>query len=165
MPDHGGGGEGYSGILEAHPYKVASLRDGSRVVADAAGNDLIRVTTGRKTSTLAVLPPQPVVVTAEDPSLGARGSLYRVNTVTGAVELVATGFLGATDLAVAPNGTVYVAELFGGRISKVVDGSPQTVAEVPFPAAVEWAKGTLYATIDARGFATEGGGSLVTITP
>jgi hypothetical protein len=36
---------------------------------------------------------------------------------------------------------------------------------VPFPAAVEFHGGKLYATIDAFGFATPGGGSLVTITP
>lgn len=221
-----GGGEGYSGIVESHPYATAVGADGTRYVADAAGNTVLKVTRSNRVSTLAVLPPQEITVTAEmiealnesieqanegappeeqlalipdcveghvhafeavptdveigpdgqlyvstlpggpeDPSLGARGSVYKVNPRTGRAVQVATGFLGATNLAVAPNGDIYVAELFGGKISKAGEDGPETVAEVPFPAAVEFAGGKLYATIDAFGFATPDGGSLVTITP
>ncbi len=193
----------YNGGVDSNSYAVAILPDGSRVVADAGGNSLVKVAANKRVSTLAVLPPQPTTITAdqaamfglpdcvadktynfepvptdvevgpdgmlyvstlpggpEDPSLGARGSVYRVHPSTGAMTLIATGFLGATDLAVAPNGTIYVAELFGGRISKVVGGGGQLVAEVPAPAALEFAQGKLYATIDAFG-----NGSLVTIQP
>jgi hypothetical protein len=89
----------------------------------------------------------------EDPSAGARGSVVRVNLWRGTVETVATGFAGATDLAVAPNGDIYVAELFGGRIALVEKGSsePVTFREVATPAAVEWSPRGLYATIDALG--------------
>lgn len=96
----------------------------------------------------------------EDPSLGARGSVYTVDPRSGEVQRIATGFAGATNVAVAPEGTVYVSELFGGQVSRVVGAGGVPVASVPFPAALEWANGKLYATIDAFG-----NGSVVTITP
>ena len=84
----------------------------------------------------------------EDPSLGARGSVYNVNQRTGSSTQMATGFAGATNLAVAPNGTIYVAELFGGQVSKVVDGAPSPVAIFDSPAAVEWDRGRLLVTTE-----------------
>ena len=86
----------------------------------------------------------------ENASLGARGGVFKVNPRSGRATLIGTGFLGATNLAVAPNGTVYVAELFGGRISKLVKGGPRTVLEVTEPAALEWSNGRLYATTDVN---------------
>lgn len=197
------GGQPYSGILDSHPYSVAILADGSRIVADAGGNDVVRVAANGTISTVAVLPPAPAVVTAdmagmfglpectvgqtynfepvptdvelgpdgllyvsslpggpEDASLGARGAVFSVNLATGAVTKVAGGFLGATNLAIAPNGTIYVAEMFGSRISTVSAGTGRPFADVPSPAALEWANGKLYATIDAFG-----NGSIVTFTP
>lgn len=87
----------------------------------------------------------------EDPSAGARGSVVRVHLWRGTVETVATGFAGATDLAVSPRGDVYVAELFGGRISVIPRGeaTATTFREVSTPAAVEWSPRGLYATVDA----------------
>jgi hypothetical protein len=96
----------------------------------------------------------------EDPSLGARGSVYKVNPWSGRSKLVATGFAGATNLAVSPWGTVYVSELFGNQISKVVGNHGVPVVQVPSPAALEWFGGKLVAGIDA--FAS---GKIVTITP
>jgi DNA-binding beta-propeller fold protein YncE len=96
----------------------------------------------------------------EDPSLGARGSVYTVDPNSGAVHRIATGFAGATNVAVAPDGAVYVAELFGGQVSQIVGAGGVPVASVPFPAGLEWANGKLYASIDAFG-----NGSVVTITP
>jgi sugar lactone lactonase YvrE len=96
----------------------------------------------------------------EDASLGARGAVFSIDLATGAVTKVAGGFLGATNLAVAPDGTIYVAEMFGNRISTVSAGTPKPFADVPSPAAVEWANGKLYATIDVFG-----NGSVVTFTP
>ncbi len=196
------GGEPYNGIIESHPYSVALLADGSRVVGDAAGNTLLRVADNGSVSTLAVLPPQPLVVTEEataigipecaigstynfeavptdvelgpdgllyvsllpggpeEPVLGARGSVVTVDPATGAVEFVAGGFFAATNVAVAPDGTVYVAELFGNKISRVSGSGGVPIVEVPNPAAVEWANGKLYATVDVFG-----NGSVVTITP
>ena len=116
--------------------------DGAWAVADAGGNDILRVDRRGQVSTIAVLPRQPVTLTAEqvagmgapaclagatyafepvptdvergehgklwvstlpggpeDPSLGARGSVYTVNPWKHSTQRVATGFLGATDLA------------------------------------------------------------------
>lgn len=71
----------------------------------------------------------------EDPSLGARGSVYKI-TKRGKVIRVKTGFLGATNLAVR-DGKVYVAELFGGRISTIRNGKIVTVQKIKNPVSVE----------------------------
>ena len=65
----------------------------------------------------------------EDPSLGARGKVYRVNPHNGHVKLVASGFLGATNLALGKHGKIFVAELFGGQISVVKHGKAQKYLE------------------------------------
>ncbi len=82
----------------------------------------------------------------EDGSLGARGAVFRVNPWDGGVKEIATGFVGAVDLAVDDDGTIYVAEMFGGRITKVGHHGNRTVADVDAPGAVEYANGTLYVT-------------------
>lgn len=46
----------YNGQIESNPYAVADEGYGSALVADAAGNDIVRVA-GGKVSTVAVLPP------------------------------------------------------------------------------------------------------------
>ncbi len=168
----------YSGDVESHPYQVAYLGRGSWAVADAAGNDVLRVSRTGTVSTLAVLPPQPVEITSqmasalgapdcvagvtyafepvptdverdgrgnlwvstlpggpEDPSLGARGSVYKISP-RGTARRVATGFLSATNLAVS-RGDVYVSELFAGRVTKLHHGRRTTAVSVPRPVAVE----------------------------
>jgi hypothetical protein len=185
----------YSGIVESNAFAVAIMPDGTRVVADAAGNDLVGVGSNGQLSTLAVLPPTPPLeITAEaaaasgwpactvgahyrfepvptdvelgrdgmlyvsslpggpeDSSLGARGAVYRVNPANGQATLIASGFAGAIDLAISPAGKIYVAELFGNRISVVNSGAPAPLVDLSAPAAVEWAEGTLYATTGALG--------------
>ena len=177
----------YTGILESHPYGTTVHR-GTTYVADAAGNTILGVSAKGKVSTVAVLPPVPVTITAEaaqanglpactvghsygfepvptdvevgkggwlyvsllpggpeDGSTGANGAVVKVKARTGEVRPVATGFAGATGVAVAGNGDVYVAQLFGGQVSRIKAGSTRvrTWAEVPMPAAVEWAGGDL----------------------
>ncbi|UFN43735.1 ScyD/ScyE family protein [Nocardioides okcheonensis] len=79
----------------------------------------------------------------EDGSAGANGMVVKVKARTGAVRTVASGFAGATGVAVARNGDVYVAQLFGGQVSRVRHGSSTAKpwATVKMPAAVEWVGG------------------------
>ncbi|MGX5695814.1 ScyD/ScyE family protein [Agromyces soli] len=180
----------YPGGVDTHAYGTLSLRDAT-YVADAGMNAVLKVA-GDEVSTVAVLPPQPIVITdtmrsigepggepivldecvvgltydAEpvptDVELGSDGMLY-VSTLPGAPglgfptgsvyridptveggdpQLVATGFAGATGLAVAPNGTIYVAQMFGGTVTAIArDGSTSTFAELDSPAGVEWQNG------------------------
>lgn len=183
----------YTGIVDSHPY--ATLQVGSNTfIADAAGNDILRYRSG-KLSTVAVLPPQPTVLTEaaveanelpeclvgatliteavptdvergpdgklyvstlpggpEDPSLGARASVYRVDPKTGKVKKVAGGLLSATGLAVDARGTIFVSELFRGRIAKIKPGAstPSGFLQAPLPGDVEVrSNGDVYATINA----------------
>ncbi len=90
----------------------------------------------------------------EDASLGARGSVLKVNPWSGEVVTVATGFVGATNLAVSTRtGNIYVAELFGGaegsgQVSVLTRGSttPTALIALPSPGAIELRKGKLYVT-------------------
>lgn len=87
----------------------------------------------------------------ESPALGARGSVVKVNLFSGKTVTVASGLLSATNIAVSPRGDIYVAELFGGRISLVKKGSSTAVPfrEAALPGAVEWGLKGLYATVDS----------------
>ncbi|MDN3904825.1 ScyD/ScyE family protein [Arthrobacter sp. YD2] len=82
---------------------------------------------------------------------GVPGSVYRINPVTGVPELVASGFVGATGLALNRNGDIFVAELFGNRVSVVPAGSdtPELFLEANQPAAVELRGDGLYVAVDA----------------
>jgi hypothetical protein len=79
----------------------------------------------------------------EDPSLGARGAVYKI-TPGGRVIRVSKGYLGATNLAVTPAGKVYVAELFKNRISTIRRGHIVTVREIRSPVSVEATKTHLF---------------------
>ena len=74
---------------------------------------------------------------AEDASLGARGKVYRVNPRNGHIKLVASGFLGATNLALGKHHKIFVAELFGGQISVVKHGKAHKYLSLPGVVAVE----------------------------
>ena len=180
----------YTGIVDSHPYAVA-VDDDTRYVADAAANAILAVGRNGRTRVVAVLPPQPTVVSAdaaaangmpacvagltynfepvptdveigrdgmlyvttlpggpEDPSFGARGSVYRINPRNGSMQKVASGLAGATNLALGRHGEIFVSELFGGRVSRIVHGAPVTVLELPSPAALEFADGKLYVGYD-----------------
>jgi hypothetical protein len=80
----------------------------------------------------------------EDPSAGARGSVYLVNPWNGHSYRIATGFAGATNLAIAGR-TIYVAELFAGRISTVHNGKPRAYVGLPGAVSVEYSAGHLFA--------------------
>jgi DNA-binding beta-propeller fold protein YncE len=189
----------YPGIVESHPYATTQV-NGATFVADAAGNTILKLGKNGKLSTLAVLPAQPLKITAavaevlaemevevpecaidstmylepvptdvergpdgklyvttlpggpEDPRLGARGAVYRVDPKTGRTTKVAGGLLSPTGVAVDARGTVFVAELFGGRIAKIKKGAktPSGFFKTLMPGDVEVRKnGDLYATNQA----------------
>ena len=191
----------YTGILDSHPYAIAT-HGSTTYIAEAGGNDILAVGPSGHVRTVAVLPPQPLVVTAEtakangfpecvvgktfnfepvptdveisdgslyvttlpggpeDPSLGARGSVYKINPDSGRTRQIATGFLGATNLAISPSGRIYVSELFGDQVSRVSHGGPVPVASIVGPAALEWFNGRLYVGADVFG-----DGKIVTFKP
>jgi hypothetical protein len=202
VPKEAGGGDPQPGIVDSHPYATALLPSGAVLVADAAGNDLLRVSKSGQTRVVALLPPQPTKITKalaasqhlpkctaghtywfepvptdvevrghvaylsllpggpEDPSLGARGKVYTVNLLTGAVTQIGRNFLGATGVAVSPTGKVYVSELFGNRISTIRNGKRHKVFSVVQPSALEWHNGHLFATTN-----TFTNGSIEKFTP
>ncbi len=85
----------------------------------------------------------------EDPSLGPRASVYRVDPRTGKTKKVASGLVSATGVAVSGNGTIFVAELFAGRIAKIKRGksTPTKYLSTVLPGDVEVRRGDLYATV------------------
>jgi hypothetical protein len=85
----------------------------------------------------------------EDPSLGTRASVYKVNPQTGKSKKVASGLLSATGLAVGKTGKMFVAELFRGRIAQVKPGGePRGYLPTALPGDVEIrSNGDIYATI------------------
>jgi hypothetical protein len=182
----------YKGIVDSHAYSVDVAHAGY-FVADAAGNDILRVApNGGTPSVVTVLPPQPLKITQqaatanhlpqcvvghtynfepvptdvemghdgflyvstlpggpEDPSLGARGSVYKVNPNNGSFVRLATGIAGATNVAVTPDLKVYATELFGGHVVRIANGHATPIATLKDPAAVEYAKGKLYVSWNA----------------
>lgn len=88
----------------------------------------------------------------EDPSLGARSKVFRVNPWNGRSRQIASGLLGATNLAIGHGGKLYVAELFAGRISLVKHGRVSEYLSLPGALALESGKdGTLYAATGITG--------------
>lgn len=87
----------------------------------------------------------------EDPRLGARGAIFKVDPDGDDVELVADEILTPTGLALADNGDMYVASLFGDGVLKIdPDSGEQTVVlAAVFTADVDLRGDTLYATVNA----------------
>jgi hypothetical protein len=182
-----GGEATYKGQVDSHAYSVAAYGKGW-VVADAGANALFRVNNSGRIHTLAVLPPQPLVVSGEQaaalelpdcvigvtyafepvptdvevgrdgflyvttlpggpesPVLGARGKVWKVNPRTGTARPIASGFLGATNLALGSKGEIYVSELFAGQISVIQHGRTKVFASLPGVVAVETGNGAVWA--------------------
>ncbi len=140
-----------AGFFTAVDESLAAC-EGARYVFEPVPTD---VEIRGRTLVVSTLPGGP-----EDPSLGARGSVYTVDRFTGRTSLLGGGLLGATDVAVSPRGTVYATELFGNRVSQVTPSGPVTVAELPAPAAVEWTRGRLLVAVNVFD-----SGTLTTVTP
>ena len=92
---------------ESNPYGVAALDDGSALVADAAGNDLLRVSPDGSIETVARVMPR----TVKSPDLGEEGPPPGTPMPTEAV---------VTSVTVGPDGSYYIGELrgFPGNLGK-----------------------------------------------
>lgn len=77
----------------------------------------------------------------ESPVLGARGALWKVNPWTGKARQIASGFLGATNLAIGQRGEIYVAEYFASAISVVRHGKKSHYLDLTNVVAVESGRG------------------------
>jgi len=197
----------YSGEVYANPYALANAPGGGWYVADAGGNDILKVSPRGAIKVVYVARPQRAVVTAEaaealglpecavgatyafEPvptdvevgrrgrlfvsllpggpesgALGARGRVVKIWPRTRKSVSVASGFLGAANLALGPRHRIYVAELFANRISavRVNDnvGVVEGTIEAPAPAAVEYRDEYLYVGYDV--FNEKDGGSIST---
>jgi len=95
----------------------------------------------------------------EGPSAGANGSVFRIHHHH--AHRIATGFAGATNLAIGRHGTIYVAELSKGVISTVRHGRPHVVATLPGVVAVEYAHGSLYASTAPAALGQKAPGTVV----
>ncbi len=88
----------------------------------------------------------------EDGSLGANGALHKVDPRTGKIRTLATGFAGATGVALDPKGNAYVAELVGNQVSVVTaHHKVRVLGAFTQPAGIEWAHGTLYVSTNVFG--------------
>jgi DNA-binding beta-propeller fold protein YncE len=92
-----------------------------------------------------------LLVTTEGGGLGEQmplGAVYRIGARSGHVKKLAGHLMAPTGLGVRHDGTMYVAQLFGGQISRVDPrtGRVQPFAMVKLPAAVELSNGRVYAT-------------------
>ena len=91
---------------DSNPYGLAALADGSVLVADAAGNDLLRVKPNRRVQEVAMLKPRTVPVPAglssgpDGPPLPPAGTMIPSEAV-------------ATSVTVGTDGFWYVGELRG----------------------------------------------------
>ncbi|WP_164775096.1 ScyD/ScyE family protein [Nocardioides pantholopis] len=92
---------------ESNPFGLAVLPDGSAVVADAANNDVLRVTPSGAISTLARLSPRTVEVPDGLPATDPEGNPLPPAGTPIPAEAV------ATSVAVGSRGEVYVGELRG----------------------------------------------------
>lgn len=90
----------------------------------------------------------------EGPVLGARGKVYRVNPWNGHATVVARKLMSPTNLAIV-GGKIYVAELFGDRISRIRHGLPSEFVTLPGALSVEAGpRGTLLAGTGVTGAAS-----------
>jgi glucose/arabinose dehydrogenase len=86
----------------------------------------------------------------EDPSLGARGQVFRVQPKSGKVTSLAGGLVSPVGVAVAGNGDVFVSQLFSGTIARIKKGShtARTVRRLSMTGDVEIQGRQLLATTD-----------------
>ncbi|HEY1739045.1 MAG TPA: ScyD/ScyE family protein, partial [Acidimicrobiia bacterium] len=95
----------YHGMIDSHAYSVEVTHRGY-FVADAGANDILGVSPSGTVHTVAVLPPQPAVVTAS----GAKANHLPACTVGTTYRFEAV----PTDVEMGNDGNLYVSTLPGG---------------------------------------------------
>ncbi|WP_162529672.1 ScyD/ScyE family protein [Nocardioides caldifontis] len=126
----------------AKTFELPNCAVGGRAAFEAVPTDVEVAKNG--SLVVSLLPGGP-----EDPSAGARGQVVRIDPRSGKQKVVAKGFAGATNVAIGKGGKIYVAELFGGRISQIGKGGKiRGFKPLNQPSAVEYYKGKLYVTYD-----------------
>ncbi|MFE7167344.1 ScyD/ScyE family protein [Streptomyces sp. NPDC057616] len=138
--------------VDSNPYAVLALPDGRRIVADAAGNDLIEVSRHGRARPFTVFQDHDHHE-AVPPSLalGPDGNLYvgelngeparptarvwKVDARSGRILGWKSGFGAITGVAFNRHGDLYVSRLFAGVVTKVSHGR-RTEVKVPFPAGL-----------------------------
>jgi len=138
--------------VDSNPYAVLALADGRKIVADAAGNDLVAVSPDGKARPFTVFPDHDKHESVPTSlALGPDGSLYvgelngeatkptarvwKVDPATGKILGWKSGFGSITGIAFNRNGDLYVSQLFASLVTKVAHGK-RTNVRVPFPAGV-----------------------------
>lgn len=128
----------YQGLVDSHPYSTETTGDGA-YVGEAGGNDILWVSNGGQISTVAVIPPTPVVITAEGAAANkvpacAVGLTYLLEPVPTDVELGPDGWLYVSSLPGGPedpslgfNGRVYKVNPKSGQVKVVAGGFLSTV--------------------------------------
>jgi hypothetical protein len=119
-PELAQGAAPYTGVVDSDVFRTVPLPDGSRAVADAAGNDVLRVSPSGAVSVIAVLPPNVLHMTRADISgpLTDSGAAFP-QCVLDAVPDAGFDFAWEpvpTGLAVGWDGALYVGLLSGGEI-------------------------------------------------
>lgn len=152
--DAGSGKTETVAVLPPRPYKITAEAAASNGLPDCVVGttyDFESVPTD-----VAVGPDGWLYVTSlpggpEDPALGPRGAIFKVSADGDQVEIVAEDIMSPTGLALADNGDLYVASLFGEGVLRVdPDSGEQTVAlAAGFAADVDLRGHTLYATVNA----------------
>lgn len=158
---------------DSNPYAVLAL-PGRTLVADAAGNDIVEVRANGDIRTLTVLPTSFAGTCATAPNngvenggcdpvptdlaLGPEGFLYvsglggevegfvwKIDAKTGEIVETTGGLPPLTGIAVGDDGSVYAASLFTSEIFKFGPNGAGSVAKVPGPTGLDFARGVLYA--------------------
>lgn len=138
--------------VDSNPYAVLALPDGRKIVADAAGNDLIEVSPNGKARPFTVFRDHDKHESVPTSlALGPDGKLYvgelngeaekptarvwKVDPWTGKILGWKSGFGSITGIAFNDSGDLYVSQLFASTVTKVSHGK-RTNVQVPFPAGV-----------------------------
>ena len=110
----------YTGQVDSHPYAVAAISHNAWAVADAGGNDLLRVDAKGHVSLISVLPAQTITISQ---AAATSNGIPDCAGVTARFESV------PTDVEIGPHGRPYVSLLPGG-LEGPDNGNPGSVYRI-----------------------------------